>query len=81
LNIFVKIRIQLKTPRHRIDKNYSKLIDKYGDNCELAIPIINAINILIDTNASNEVIPTCFNNIESQLIIIKKKLQSVKNIL
>ena len=71
---------KIKTLKHRIDKNYPKLIEKYGDNCELVIPVIKMIDILIDMNASNETIATYLNSIESALIIIEKKLQCVENI-
>ncbi len=70
---------QIKTLRHRIDKNYSNLIEKYGDKCELAIPIIEMIDILIEMEAPNEVVSTYLNSIESSLVIIEEKLQSVEN--
>jgi len=71
---------QIKTLRQRIDKNYPNLIEKYGEKCELAIPIIQMIDILIEMNASNEVVSTYLKSIESSLIIIEEKLQSVENL-
>jgi len=71
---------QIKTLRYRIDKNYPNLIEKYGDKCELAIPIIQMIDILIEMEAPNEVVSTYLKSIESSLIIIEEKLQSVENL-
>ena len=70
---------EIKLLKYRIETNYSKLIDKYGDKCELAIPVINMIDILIKIDASNESVQEYLCSIESSLLIIEEKLQSVEN--
>ena len=71
---------KIKTLKYRIDKNYSKLISIYGDKCELAMPIINMIDILIQTNASDAIIIKYLEGIEGSLLIIEEKLQHVESI-
>ena len=70
---------KIKDLKYRINKNHSKLIAKYGDNCELAVPILNMIDILIKIDASDQVITTYLNDIESSLVIIEEKLCSIEN--
>ena len=71
---------KIRNLKQRIDKNYSKLIMKYGDSCQLAIPIIEMIDILIEMKASDETITIYLKNIESSLIIIEEKLHNVENL-
>jgi hypothetical protein len=70
---------KIKYLKQRIDKNYSNLILKYGDKCELAGPIVTTINLLINSNASDETISRYLHDIESSLVIIEEKIQSVEN--
>ena len=70
---------KIKNLKYRINKNHSKLIEKYGEKCELAVPIINMIDILLKVDASDETINTYLNDIDSSLIIIEEKIKSVEN--
>lgn len=71
---------KIKDFKQRIENNHPKLIEKYGDKCELAYPIIEMIDILIETKASNRTIITYLRSIESSLVIIEEKLDSLENI-
>lgn len=64
--------------KQRIKDNKQALLDEYGDNCELAIPTLEMIDLLLSVNASNEKIKSYLQSVDTAIKIIEEKLKRVE---
>jgi len=73
------MQYKIRILKDRIEKNHSKLISVYGDKCELAMPVLKMIDILIKIDAADDIIKNYLDEIDDSLLIIEEKLQYVEN--
>lgn len=72
------IKNKIKTLKKRIEDNYEKLRKEYGNNCQLALPTLEIINLLLKANASDDRIKEYLDSIATAIIIIEEKLATVE---
>jgi len=72
------IKDKIKNLKQRIEDNYEKLHKVYGNNCQLALPVLETINILLKANATDEQIKYYLDSIASAISIIEEKLATVE---
>jgi hypothetical protein len=64
--------------KQRIENNYQELHDEYGDNCQLVIPILEIIDLLLSVNAPEDNIKSYLQSVNSSIQIIEEKLERVE---
>lgn len=69
---------KIKNIKQRIEDNYQELYYEYGEDCQLANPILEMIDLLLSVNAPDDKIKLYLRNINSSIIIIEEKLQRVE---
>ncbi len=69
---------KIKNLKLRIEISYKKLDKEYGDNCQLALPTLEIINILLTAHASDDKIKKYLKSIDSAIVIIEEKLATVE---
>jgi len=68
--------LQLK---QKIEKNYEKLDEEYGDNDKLAKPIIEIFDLLLSENSSDEKIKLYLVNITRAIKLIEERIVKIEN--
>jgi len=72
------IKDKIKNLKQRIEDNYEKLQKNYGNNCQMALPILEIIDTLLEANATDDRIKYYLDSLESAIVIIEEKLAKVE---
>lgn len=72
------IKNKIKNLKQRIENNYEKLYKKFGNNCQLSLPVLETINILLKAKDTDDQIKYYLDSINSAIVIIEEKLATVE---
>jgi len=67
----------IKNLKQRIEENKKALYEKNGDNCTLIKPILEAINLLLSANSSDNQIKSYLQSVNGSIEIIEEKLKRI----
>ena len=68
----------IKELKQRIERNYKIIQINYEDICDLIKPVLEAINLLLLVNASDERIKIYLKSVSGSIKIIEEKLSIIE---